>query len=143
MTTTQVILAVVGAVLSSGVVAAIVTGLFSKKRMSAEAADIITKAASGVVVSIESELLRQRTDNERQRAEHEAAMIRQQESHESKMQALVDSHNEEMEEVRRVLQLHVAWDAIAIAKMAEFDVILPPAPPLLPARRFDHPDEVH
>ena len=32
---------------------------------------------------------------------------------------LVAGHVEEMEEVRRVLQLHVAWDAIAIAREAQ------------------------
>lgn len=46
------------------------------------------------------------------------------------------AHADEINEVRRVLQLHVAWDVIAIAKMAEVGIELPPAPPLLPERNF-------
>lgn len=139
----QTIIAIIGAVLGSGVIGAIIAGLFSRKRMSADAAEIITRAASGVVKEMEASLARSEKAAEKLVSDHELATAAMQRSHEAKMQALIDSHEQEMEEVRRVLQLHVAWDAIAIAKMAEFDVILPPAPPLLPARRFDHPDEVH
>lgn len=134
---------IIGAVCASGVLAALVTSLFSRKKMSADAAQIITQAASGVVASMESELARHREASARKDAEYREDIVRMQERHEQKMKALVESHAEEVDEMKRVLQLHVAWDAIAIAKMAEIGIELPPAPPLLPARRFDHPDEVH
>lgn len=124
--------AILAAVLGAGglgaILAAIVTGLFSKRKLGAEATEIITKAAAGVVTNLQDELVRQQGVNTALVAKHTAAM-----------DALVESHAEEMEEVRRVLQLHVAWDAIAIAKMADVGIDLPPAPPLLPARKFHHP----
>lgn len=123
----ELIVAILGAGGLGAILAAIVTGLFSKKKLGAEATEIITKAAAGVVTNLQAEIDRQvslRTDLV---AAHTAAMAH-----------LVAEHAEEMDEVRRVLQLHVAWDAIAIAKLGELGVDLPPAPPLLPARKFDH-----
>lgn len=128
---TQLVVAILGAGGLGAIAAAVITGLFSKRKLGAEATEIITKAAAGVVTNLESENKRQAVRIDRMIEEHRTAM-----------RALVDSHAEEMEEVRRVLQLHVAWDAIAIAKMASLGEEMPPAPPLLPARRFDHP-EVH
>lgn len=126
---TELIVAVLGAGGLGAIFAAIVTGLFSKRKLGAEATEIITKAAAGVVQNMQSEIDRQVARNETLIDEHRRAM-----------DALVASHTEEVDEMRRVLQLHVAWDAIAIAKMAEVGVKLPPAPPLLPARKFDHSD---
>lgn len=126
--TGDLFIAALGAGGLGAIIAAIVTGLFSKRKLGAEATEIITKAAAGVVKNLEGEIERQVRRNELLIAEHEHVLNR-----------LVSSHAEELEEVRRVLQLHVAWDAIAIAKMAEVGIDLPPAPPLLPARRFDHP----
>lgn len=131
---------VLGAVGIGAIVSAIIAGLFSKKKLGAEATEIITKAAAGVVTNLQTEIDRQvkmrealQADIDRQRTEHLQAIAN-----------LMASHADEVEEMRRVLQLHVAWDAIAIAKMAEVGVNLPPAPPLLPARRFDHPTgDVH
>lgn len=123
------IIAVLGVGGLSAIIGAVVTGLFSKRKLGAEAADIITKAAAGVVTSLQTEVDRQ----ERLRIEQAAA-------HEQAMDRLMRSHDFEMEEVRRVLQLHVAWDAIAIAKMSEIGVELPPAPPLLPRPRMDRVD---
>ena len=117
--------ALVAALLGVGglgaIVAAIVTGLFSKRKLGAEATEIITKAAAGVVTNMQAEIDRQVRRNEDLIAQHIAEM--------TQMRA---DHQREKEEVRRVLQLHVAWDAIAIAKLADLDIELPPAPPLLP-----------
>lgn len=117
--------AVVAALLGAGglgaIVAAIVTGLFSKRKLGAEATEIITKAAAGVVTNMQSEIDRQVKVNQEQQARHEREMAE-----------VMADHKREKEDVRRVLQLHVAWDAIAIAKLADLDVALPPAPPLLP-----------
>ena len=124
----QFIVAVLGAGGLGAVFAAIVAGLFSRKKLGAEATEIITKAAAGVVTNMQAEIDRQVLRNNALVAEHRAFVDR-----------LMASHAEEVEEFRRVLQLHVAWDSIAIAEMAKLGVNLPPAPPLLPARRFDHP----
>ena len=124
--------ALLAAVLGAGglgaILAAIITGLFSKRKLGAEATEIITKAAAGVVVNMQAEIDRQVSRNSDIISEHRSVMSR-----------LVQDHTKEMEDVRRVLQLHVAWDAIAIAKMAELGVDLPPAPPLLPPLRREHP----
>lgn len=124
----DIIVAVLGTAGVSSVIGAVITGLASKRKLGAEATEIITKAAASVVTDLRSELERQKLSAAQEREEHR-----------TRMDALVASHAEEVEEFRRVLQLHVAWDAIAIAKMAELGIELPPAPPLLPARRFDHP----
>lgn len=118
------------------IAAAVIAGLFSKRKLGAEATEIITKAAAGVVTNLETELRRQVV------AREDAAL-----QHRLDVSAIMEAHDNEMSEVRRVLQLHVAWDAIAIAKMAEVGIHLPPAPPLLPAQRphrpnLDLPDEV-
>lgn len=119
-----IIAAVLGAGGFSAIIAAIVTGMFSKRKLGAEATEIITKAAAGVVTNMQAEIDRQAKRNEE--------LLR---AHMQEKQALISAQEREMEEVRRVLQLHVAWDAIAIAKMNEFGIELPPAPPLLPPIR--------
>lgn len=126
----DLVVAVLGAGGLGGIVMAIITGIFSKRKLGAEAADIITKAAAGVVTNMQAEIDRQINRNNQLVTEHRLAI-----------DALITSHDEEMDEVRRVLQLHVAWDAFAIARLADVGIELPPAPPLLPARRFDHPSE--
>lgn len=117
--------AILAALLGAGglgaIVAAIVTGLFSKRKLGAEATEIITKAAAGVVTNMQAEIDRQVARNEALIADHRRAMDH-----------VVAEHAKEMGNVRRVLQLHVAWDAIAIAKLNDLGVDLPPAPPLLP-----------
>jgi acyl-coenzyme A synthetase/AMP-(fatty) acid ligase len=117
------IVAILGAGGLGAIVAAVVTGLFSKRKLGAEATEIITKAAAGVVTSLQGELARS-----------EAARLTQQIEYQATITKIKDDHDAEMADVRRVLQLHVAWDAIAIAKMAEQGIHLPPAPPLLPPR---------
>lgn len=113
----------------ASIAAAIVAGLFSKRKLGAEATEIITKAASGVVERLEAEVHRV------ERAREDAAL-----QHRLDMAAVMEAHDQEMADVRRVLQLHVAWDAIAIARLGELGVDLPPAPPLLPAQRPGRPN---
>lgn len=103
------------------IVAAIVTGLFSKRKLGAEATEIITKAAAGVVTNMQAEIDRQVRLND--------ALIAQ---HSAEMQGLVRSHRQELEEIRRTLQLHVAWDAIAVERLGAAGIVLPATPPLLP-----------
>lgn len=117
----ELIAAALGAGGIGAIAAAIVTGLFSKRKLGAEATEIITKAAAGVVTNLHAEIDRQ------VKAREDEARI-----HRDAIERLISSHNRETAEVRRVLQLHVAWDAIAIARLGEVGVMLPPAPPLLP-----------
>jgi uncharacterized membrane protein YebE (DUF533 family) len=121
--------AIVVAALSAGglgaILAAVVGGLFSKRKLGAEATEIITKAAAGVVTDLRSELDRIVLARKADQAEHEKTI-----------EEMAAAHVKERGEFMRVLQLHVAWDAIAIAKLGELGVELPPAPPLTPARRF-------
>jgi malic enzyme len=123
-TSTQILIAALGAGSVGAIAAALITGMFSRRRLGSEAAEIITKAAAGVVTQLEGELTRNR-----------AAMIRMEAEHTQEIAQREEEWATEREDIRRVLQLHVAWDAIAIAKMAEVGVELPPAPPLLPPLR--------
>lgn len=122
-TSTQILIAALGAGGFGAIVAAIIAGLFSKKKLGSEATEIITRAASGVVTSIEAELARAKETHKAERDQWQADRTK-----------ILADHAAELDDVRRVLQLHVAWDALAIAKMADFGVTLPPAPPLLPPR---------
>ena len=106
------------------ILVAIITGLFSRRKLGAEATEIITKAAAGVVTSLEAEVRRQ-ADARRLDAER----------HNRERAEMAAAHVAERQEWQRVLQLHAAWDAIAIARLAEVDVALPPTPPLTPAQR--------
>jgi uncharacterized membrane protein YebE (DUF533 family) len=118
-----------------GVMAAIVVGLFSKRKLGAEATEIITKAASGVVADVAAELERKSIQMTQMRSEHSAQLVQMREEHRTQLERILADHLSEMEEVRTVLQLHVAWDGVAIAEMARLGVELPPAPPLLPPSR--------
>lgn len=125
---TDLVVGILGGGGIASIVAAVVAGLFSKRKLGAEATEIITKAASGVVERLEAEVISVRKDRENAILQHRLDMA-----------TIMESHDQEMEEVRRVLQLHVAWDAIAIARLGELGVDLPAAPPLLPAQRHGRP----
>jgi len=109
---------IVAALASGGIVsvlAAVINGIFSRKKLGADAAEAISRAAAGVVERLEAEVRRQETlilkmadDHRSQRAEWQQERI----------------------EVRNTLAAHVAWDGIAIQKMAEFGVTLPDPPPV-------------
>lgn len=94
------------------IIAAVIAGLFSRRKLGAEATQIITEAASGVVTRLEGQL--ERSDKQMRRV-------------------IQDFENERAEWIR-VLQLHVSWDHIAIAKVNALSPNdpLPPAPPVYP-----------
>lgn len=138
----DVLIAILGGSGFGAIVAAIIAGIFSKKKLGAEATEIITKAAAGVVVNMEADMKRMKTERSEERTEHESVVATLTRDHAVAIQAITDKmdtmardHAAEREDWRRVLQLHVAWDALAIAKLAEVDIELPPAPPLLPVGR--------
>lgn len=144
--TTTLIIAVLGTGGLSAIIAAAITGLFSKRKLGAEATKIIADAAATVVTDLRQSLTDQKALVVTNNAEHAALVVKLTAEHaaalmanEDKMREMSRSHADELEEYRRTLQQHVAWDVLVIAKMADVGVELPPAPPLLPARRFDHP----
>jgi len=107
----------------------VINAVINRKRLGAETNNIsatatkaITDAASGVVERIEGDNLRLRASIERL----EAADVKH--DQERREWAL------EREEWRRVLQVHAAWDALAITRIAEAipPIDLPDAPPLTP-----------
>jgi len=126
---TETIVALLGGGGIAAIISAIVAGLFSKKKLGAEATEIITKAAAGVVTNMQAEIDRQVRARQDQAVAHHEAMT-----------TLMASHEREIEDIRRTLQLHVAWDTFAVAKLAEVGITLPPIPPLLPPSRPDKPD---
>lgn len=126
---TETIVAVLGGGGIAAIVSAVIAGLFSKKKLGAEATEIITKAAAGVVTNLQAEIDRQVKARQDQAASYKEAT-----------EALMASHAREIEDIRRTLQLHVAWDTFAVAKLAEVGISLPPIPPLLPPTRPEHPD---
>lgn len=121
------------AVLSSAgvtvVLGALVQGWFNKKKLGADATEIITRAASGVVERLEAEIATKMTNYATLEGKYNGVL--------EAMDSLKAAFAAERESWRRVLQLHVAWDAIAIAKLGELDIDLPPAPPLMPPGRAD------
>lgn len=125
---TELVVGLLGGGGVAAIISAIVAGLFSKRKLGAEATEIITKAAAGVVTNMQSEIDRQVHRNESLIIEHRRDM-----------RSVMEAHDREMEDVRRVLQLHVAWDSIAIAKLGDLGVEMPPAPPLLPPLRGERP----
>lgn len=90
---------------------AVVNGIFSKRKLSAEATDIITKAASGVVERLEHE-------NTRQSAKLEA------------QQVTIDG----LVRVQRVqgeaIAIHAFWDNQAFSVARDHGIDLPEPPPL-------------
>jgi len=110
----EIIIQLLVATGAASVVGAVVNGYLNRRKLGAEATQIITQAASGVVERLEVENARLST-----RVTHlEEAMARQR----------VDVENHRM-----VLQLHAAWDHMAMKHLIiAGDTGLPEAPPLYP-----------
>lgn len=122
----------IAAILGSGVITAVVNGVSNRRKLGAEASreeaqadqlsaqatQTITTAASGVVADVraDNQRLRMRADRQDERIEELEDWIR---------------------EWRDVLQVHAAWDAMAITKVREAipPIELPSAPPLSPPNR--------
>lgn len=102
---TEIIVAALASGGLGAILVAIVNGIFSKRKLGAEATEIITRAAAGVVESLERQL---KTEREIFAAEREGH--------------------------RRAWELHIAWDEAVIARMAEAGIELPPAPSPPPFR---------
>lgn len=133
---TSVVVGLLGVGGLSAIAAAIATGLFSKRKLGAEATEIITNAAAGVVTSMQAQLDRSDRNRREDQVAHEAKMTELTHDHALQMTRMAEAHVKERREWTRVLQLHVAWDALAISKLAELELEMPPTPPLQPAERF-------
>jgi hypothetical protein len=114
------------------VAGAIVTGLFSKRKLGAESTEIIQRAASGVVKDMERQIASAKADMADMKLQHTASLTALSLEHTATVKKLELNHSEEREDWRRVLQLHVAWDYIAIEKLSHLGIELPEPPPILP-----------
>jgi len=102
------------------IVSAIVAGLFSKKKLGAEATKIITDAAAGVVTQMQDRL---------NRAEQREAAA------ERRLEEVEEAHARERDAWWDALTLHAAWDTVINAKLRDLGVTdLPEPPPLRPPR---------
>lgn len=122
---TDLVVAILASTSIGAIVSSIIAGVFSKKKLGADATEVITRAASGVVERLEAEVKRGAADRAREVSEltHELARVKAEWA-------------KEREDWRRVNQLHVAFDVLAIAKLAEAGIELGmEPPPLLPPIR--------
>lgn len=128
--------AVVVAALSGGglfaIIGAIANGFFTRRRLGAEATEIITRAASGVVVDLRKSLDERAREMLQMKSDHASNLLLMRQEHTAAIDKLEREHAEEREDWRRVLQLHVAWDYIAIERLSHLGVELPPPPPISP-----------
>lgn len=125
LSTAQILIGVLGTLGLGAVGAAVITGIFSKKKLSADATEIITRAATSVVEGLND-------DNRRLKEaldEHRIQLARQ----ERLRQADHDEFGRVLEEHRAVLQLHTAWDQIVKERLAIAGISdIPDPPPFYP-----------
>ena len=107
----------------------VITALINRKKLGAETDNISATATKAIADAAASTVKDAREDNARLRASVERL-----EANEDKYDRDRKEWVLEREEWRRVLQVHAAWDALAIARIAEAipPIALPPAPPLTP-----------
>lgn len=111
-------LQLLGSAAVGAVLAAVVAGLFSRRKLSAEATKIITDAASGVVQNL-------RDENARVIASNAALSKRL-----AALQKKVDADHRLLHKQGEMLSIHAFWDQQAVAIAREHDIELPPPPPL-------------
>lgn len=108
----------IGLVGIGGVLAAIINGLFSKRKLSADATKIITDAASGTVKDLREENQRIIAQNTTQAAQITA------------MQKELATQRQHARLVDQVLAMHALWDRQVVEITSQHDIELPPPPPL-------------
>lgn len=109
----DVILQILGGLGIGAILTAFVTGLFNKRKLSAEATEVIAKAASGVVERLEKE-------NQRIIAREEVQAARSAADHKL------------IEDLRTLVAVHAFWDQQAYDALLEQGITLPKPPPLYP-----------
>jgi hypothetical protein len=100
------------------IVAAVIAGLFSKRKLSAEATKIITEAASDVVEIQKGEIARVSVTVDQLRAEVRAAQDREKER---------DKRERERD---HAILLHGFWDTQVFTMARDQGITLPEPPPL-------------
>lgn len=121
MNTTQLVVSLLASSGAGAIAVAIVSGLFSKRKLGAEATQIITNAAAGVVTELRAELERKSSEMK--------AMVEENYRDRAKTRA---DHETEMAAMRKMLRAHSAWDEAAVKELRRFGVELPAVPPLFP-----------
>jgi len=116
---------ILGALGAGGIITAFVTGFFSKRKVGAEATEIIQRAASSLVESQQKEIDRTRTET--------SELIT---AHREEISRIARAIVSEREEWREVLRQHIAWDSAAIAALNEHGINLGAVPPVMPTRHF-------
>jgi hypothetical protein len=109
----DVVVQLLGSVVLAAIAGAIINGIINRRKLGAEATEIITKAASGVVERLEAELTRISGDNSRLR---------------DRILTLEAAEDAD----RAVLQLHASWDHLAVERLLEAGIEMPMPPPLSP-----------
>lgn len=111
-------LAIVGAGGVGAVFTATLNALVNRKRLGAQAADIIQRAAAGVVTTLQDEDKRK------------GLRIAELERRETELEERVACLEREREADRHAAQLHAAWDHLAVAELSTSGSRLPAPPPL-------------
>lgn len=125
--TIATVLAAVGA---GGIISAIVTAIINKKKTGAEAAELITRAATGTVENFQKIMNRMTEDMD----ELVTAQREERERHREEISRIARAIVLEREESREVLAKHVAWDSAAVAELNDHGLQVGPVPPLLPSK---------
>lgn len=110
----QLVVALVG----GGTIAAVINAVMARKKLGADATKVITEAAAGVATDL-------RKDNADLRTE--VATLRRQVT---ECEAREDRWELERREWRDILQVHAAWDHMAVTALRRAgvsDIALPPA----------------
>lgn len=128
--TSAVLLQVLGSVLGSTVLVSLLTAYISRRKLGAEATEIITQAATGVLEQFKADNVRLREENRTLDAKIDTIEDRVYE-----LERMERSYRQDMVAVRETAQHHAAWDFAMITRLEELGVpreeVRPP-PPLLP-----------
>lgn len=114
------LIALLGVLGIGSIIGTFVNGLFSKRKLSADATKVITDAASGVVAIQEAQLARVLTQN--------AALSTRLDQTEKEQERARDRERQRDE----ALAVHAFWDRQATAELAHHGIMLPEPPPLHP-----------
>jgi hypothetical protein len=117
MISPEIVLSIIGAGGAGAVFTATMNAIMQRKRLGAQAADIIQRAAAGVVATMQDEDARK------------GRRIAELERREELLEKRVDCLERERDADRHAQMLHAAWDHLALQELGA-DTKLPPPPPL-------------
>jgi hypothetical protein len=122
---TEALLQLLGSAGLAAVLVAVINAVVNRRKLGAEATKVISDAAAGTVRDVREDNARLREENVDLRSRIVALENDQ------------DMWEYERDQWREVLQIHAAWDRLAIERIAgrEPPIELPDAPPLTPPSR--------